>query len=281
MTTGHGAHERVYGWMLRIYPAAFRARHSAEMVQLFGDQLRDARSSGAPAGVAGVWLRAVPDLVRTAASEHLRRGRRVAHSMGDAPSTSSRLLGLAGILGGIVLLAAFVIDIAPGFNLVRGALFNVGAMAIVIGVYRRHASPASGLVRLGAISALLANGWYLAMIVLSIDRPQLPQADPEFRLVGFYAAVAMWLADAAFGLVTLRSGAITHWGAGALAIGSVLAITGIDRLGLTSTAHPTIFGPLALGGIVLNGIAWIVLGLDVAFRRRASDVLPQEPRSAI
>jgi hypothetical protein len=278
MSPAAGPHERLYRWLLHVYPSSFRTRHADEMVQLFGDQLRDARSSGAAAGAAGVWLRAVPDLVRTAASEHLRRGRPVAHSMGDAPSTSSRLLGLAGIVGGIVLLAAFLIDIAPGVNAVRGALFNVGAMAVVIGVYRRHASPASALARLVAISAVLANGWYLAMILLSIDRPQLPQADPEFRLVGFYAAVAMWLADAAFGLVTLRSGAITRWGALALAVGSVLAITGIDRLALTSTEHPTIFGPLALGGIALNGIAWIVLGLDVAFRRRASQAQQLEAR---
>ena len=62
-----------------------------------------------------------------------------------------------------------------------------------------------------------------------------------------------------------------------VAIGSVLAITGIDRLELVQ-ANPTIFGPLSLAGIILNALGWILLGLDVATRRRASDAQPQEVR---
>jgi hypothetical protein len=77
------------------------------------------------------------------------------------------------------------------------------------------------------------------------------------------------LTDAAFGLVTLRLGVVTRWGALALAIGSVLATTGNDRLGLTSAENPTIFGPLALAGIALTGIGWILLGFDIATRGRA------------
>jgi hypothetical protein len=94
----------------------------------------------------------------------------------------------------------------------------------------------------------------------------------------FFAAPAMWLTDAAFGLVTLRLGVVARWGAFALAIGSVLAILGMDHLGLTSATNPTIFRTFALAGIALNGLGWILLGLDVATRRRA---LPEaEPRGA-
>ena len=64
--------------------------------------------------------------------------------------------------------------------------------------------------------------------------------------------------------MTLRSGFAARWGALALAIGSVLALTGMDRLELTSVANPTIFGPLSLIGIALNGLGWILLGLDLA-----------------
>ena len=116
------------------------------------------------------------------------------------------------------------------------------------------------------------------MILLSIGRPQPPQGDPDFRLVGFFAGLSMWLADATFGLVTLRIGMVTRWGALALAIGSVLAITGMDRLQLTSEANPTIFGPLSQVGIVLHAIGWILLGLDMATRRRASETQPQGAR---
>ena len=158
MTPRSGGHERVYRWLLRLYPSVFRVRFADEMVQLFSDQLRDARQADAPAAAAGTWLRTLGDLFLTAASEHTRRDRTVAHSLAtSSPSTSSRVLGLAGILGGAVLLAAFVIDIAPELNIWRLVLFNVGAIAIVIGVHRRQASAAPRLALAVAAAAVLAN----------------------------------------------------------------------------------------------------------------------------
>jgi hypothetical protein len=268
----------MYRWLLRLNPVGFRARFSDEMVQLFGDQLREARLSRVPAGAARTWLRTLGDLAVTAASEHSRRDRTVAHSLATSPSTSSRVLGLVGVLGGAVLLAAFVVDIAPDLNVFRLVLFNAGAMAIVLAVHRRQAWAGPRLALLAAVPAFLANAWYLGMVLLAVGRPQPPLEDSDFRLVWFFAGVAMWLTDAAFGLVSLRLGVVTRWGALALTIGSVLAITGIDRLGLTSTANPTIFGSLSLAGVVLNGIGWILLGLDVALRWRPSETQPQEVR---
>ena len=260
------AHERAYRWLLHLYPAEFRARFEDDLVQLFGDRLRDARSSRASGGVGITWLGTLGDLVATAATEHARKNRMVAHSLATtSPSTASRALGLAGILGGVVLLAAFLFEISPELNAVRIYLFLIGALAIVIGVHRRQASVAPMVALLGAVPALLANAWYLAMMVLATGRAQLFAGD--FGLVFFAAAVAMHLTGAAFGLVTLRLGVVSRWGALALANGSVLAFTGIDRLGLTST----IFGPLSQVGVVLTGIGWILLGLDLATRRRPSE----------
>ena len=279
MTLRDGAQERVYRGFLRLYPAAFRARFSDEMVQLFGDQLRDARTGGGLGGAARTWLRTLGDLAVTAAAEHVRRDRTVAHSLAAAPSIASRALGLAGILGGGLLLAAFVVEIDPNLNNVRLVLFNVGAMAIVIAVHRRQALASRGLALAAAVPAILANAWYSVMVVLATSRPA-PFAG-DFGLVFFFAGAAMWLTDAAFGLVTLRLGVVARWGALALAIGSVLAFTGMDRLELSPRDNPTIFGPLALAGIALNGIGWILLGLDVATRRRASEASPPEVRPGI
>ena len=80
---------------------------------------------------------------------------------------------------------------------------------------------------------------------------------------------AWWLADAAFGFVALRLGAVTRWGALALGVGSLLAILGIGQLELTSPENPTFFGPIALTGVALNGVAWILLGLDLVLDGRA------------
>lgn len=181
-------------------------------------------------------------------------------------SASNRALGVAGILGGAVLLAAFVIEIAPDVNNIRLVLFNLGAIAVVVAVQRRQLAASSTLARTVAGATVAANALYLALVILSVGRPN-PFAG-DFGLAFFYAAVALWLADAAFGLVLLRQDAVTRFGALALAIGSVLAFTGIDRLGLTSASNPTIFGPLALIGIALNGLGWILLGFDVATRAR-------------
>ncbi len=268
MIPRNAGHERVYRGLLRLYPAAFRDRFAKEMVQLFSDQLRDARTDGAPARIASTWLKTLGDLAVTAASEHTGRDRTVAHALTISPSNSSRVLGLVGILGGVILIAGFVgafpWDSPEAVNL-RIVLFNVGAIAIVIAVHRRQASVAPVLALLAAVPALLANGWYIAWLVLS------PSGD--FGLIGFFGGIALWLADAWFGLVTLRLGVVSRLGALALVIGSVLALTGIDRLGLT-----TIFGPLSQVGSVLNGLGWILLGLDVAIRRRVPDTQPQQVR---
>ena len=104
-----------------------------------------------------------------------------------------------------------------------------------------------------------------------------PILGADLGLVFFAASLSTWLADAAFGLVALRLGVVSRLGALALAIGSILAVTGMDRLGLTSADGPTIFGPLALAGIALSGIGWILLGLDVAIRRRASEAPREAP----
>ena len=272
--------ERLYRGLLHLYPARFRARFADDMVQLFGDQMRSARSEGPPVAVAGTWLRAIADLAVTAASEHIRRDRTVGHSLTVSPSNFSRLLGLIGILGGLALLLPFLPVLLPFdlngdlFNL-RLALFNIGAIAIVIAVHRRQAPAAPRLALLASVATITANALYLAATVLLVSQPGQP-GPGDFGLVYFYLGLALWLTDAAFGLVTLRLGVMARWGAIALAIGSLLAILGMDRLELTSQTNPTIFGTLALAGIALNGIGWILLGLDVAMRRRAAKVVSPE-----
>lgn len=67
------ASERVYRWLLRVFPGAFRAHYEEEMVRLFLDQLRDARGSGRAWDRAGLWLHSVGDVLSSGPAEHLRR----------------------------------------------------------------------------------------------------------------------------------------------------------------------------------------------------------------
>ena len=267
MAAGDGGSERVYRSLLRLYPAEFRGRFGDEMVQLFADQLRDARGDEARAGTARTWLRTLGDLGVTAAAEHARRDRTVAHSLAAAPPLGIRLLGLLGILGGLVLVAAFIIDIAPGLNFVRLVLFNAGAIAIGLALYPRLSARSRRLSVAVVTPLILANAWYLAMVLLSIGRPQFPEPDHAFRVVMNYASAAMWLTDAAFGFTLWRAGVASRWSGLGLGFGSMFGFLGIGALDLVTGDLAWFFSPAALAGIGVNGLAWILLGFDIARRR--------------
>jgi hypothetical protein len=180
---------------------------------------------------------------------------------------ATRLAGLAGVVGGAGLLAVFVVDIPPGLNDVRLTLFFVGAMAVSATTYASLAASWRGVARVAVGLVLISNAWGLAMSAISAEL-SIPVGPGTFGLVYFGAGLAWWVADALFGFVALRLDGWARLGALALGMGSLLAITGMDRLELTSAQHPTIFGPIALVGIALNGIGWIVLGLWVVVGRR-------------
>jgi hypothetical protein len=179
----------------------------------------------------------------------------------DAPPLAARGLGVVGILGGLVLLAAFVVNVPPALNSVRLVMFGAGSIAIAVTTYGRHAAASRRLALAATIPIILANGWSIVWVLLAAGRDR-PFAG-DFGLVGFWVGVAVWLADAWFGLVALRLGAVWRPAASILVVGSLMAITGMDRLELTSQANPTIFTPLSLTGIALNGLAWVLLGIDV------------------
>lgn len=269
--------ERVYLRLLHLYPAQFRQRYGSAMVQLFADQLRDARSARAPGGLVLTWLRTVTDLAATATLEHTRRENTVAHSVEIyQPTAVTRVLGLLGVIGGALLLAAFAswdpfADLAA--NTVRLFLFTVGGMAIALALYRRQAAIAPRLTLVVTAAVVLAAIWNIAHLVIALG-----QEHPFGGTIGFVyflAELALWLTSAAFGVAALRIGAAARglpaWLAGAvrigaltLAVGSLLAILGMDRLELIRSAA---FGDqvqsTALLGIFLNGADWILLGLGV------------------
>jgi len=173
------------------------------------------------------------------------------------------MLGALGVAGGLGLLLAYILDIPTAWNTLRLVLFCGGAIAIAIATHGRHAAASRPLALAGTVPLVVANGWYIAWVLLAVGRER-PFAG-DFGLVGFWAGLAFWLADAWFGLIALRLGVVWLWAALILVAGSLMAIAGMDRLELTSPANPTIFGSIALMGVALNGLAWVLLGLPIAF----------------
>lgn len=183
-----------------------------------------------------------------------------------APSAAVRVAGWLGLLGGAALLAAFAIEIPHALNGVRLVLFFGGAIAVGAAIYPWLAVRARAVARPAVGFVVVANAWGLAMTLVSIAFA-IPVGPGTFGVLFFWAGLAWWLADALFGLVAVRIGGWPRLGALVLSVGSILALTGMDRLELTTRANPTIFLPLSLIGIALNGMGWIVLGVWLINRR--------------
>ena len=260
MTARRASHAGIYRILLKLYPADFRAHYSEQMVQLFSDQLRDE-------GARRSWLTALMDIPSSAASEHLRRSRKVAHSATLAPTPTSRILGILGVIGGLVLLAAFVIDISPDNNNFRLILFNLGAIGVVLAVHRVQSAVSPRLALAGALPALIANALNMFPIVRQVTLPGEPLV-PGF--VWIVVAGVMWLTDMWFGVITLRLGVVGQIGAIALIVGSFFAFIGQDIVGINQEG--TLLNALIMTGLAIHGLGWILLGLDVALRRRPAPV---------
>lgn len=215
---------------------------------------RSDRTSG---GMALAFMSLLVDVLATAPGEHLRRNRTVAHSLAPRPSLTTRAFGLAGVGAGLAILAAFVVSLPEAWFFWRIVVFAIGVIAIGIGIHLRQ-SPRARSISLGVTGALIvANVAYLITIVVF----------PPGHVAGFWAGLVLWLAGAAFGLAAALIGELSRIGGWAVAVGSLLTLTGIDRLGLVSQANPTVFNTLSQVGIMTMAAGWIVLGLDVALRR--------------
>lgn len=183
-----------------------------------------------------------------------------------------RALGLLGILGGGILLSAFLPVALPwtpdAFNL-RLVVYGIGAMAVIVGVHRRHMDSGPALAWSAAIPAFVAHATYTVLVIVAVSQPgQVGAGDygPWFAT----AAMGMWLADAWFGVVIVRLGISDRWAGLALAIGSPLTLLGIDRLGLVDGPIGSIIGPIALTGVALNGLGWVLLGIDLVRQAKAN-----------
>jgi hypothetical protein len=276
--------ERVYVGLLRLYPIDVRARFGGEMVVLFGDQLRDARASSGKRGVAATWIRTLIDLARSAVGEHLRRDRTVAQTLtAFEPTRSTRLLGLAGVAGGVGLLWAFI-SLNPfgdrSVNAVRLATFWLGGMAIATALHRRLAAGSPRLAAFATAAVLIIGLWNVLWVMLSITQEN-PHADAfgGIGIVGlivgwwvqaFYGATLLWLASQASGL-TRQLRTVTRLAALAVVVGGPLAFLGINDRELANwSEHGFAFTTFGQIGLILTGGGWIVLGVSLLLAGRRS-----------
>ena len=193
----------------------------------------------------------------------------MAHSITLPPTPVSRILGLLGAIGGGLLLLGFInLDAwTPDLFNLRLVLFNLGAIAVGVGAYQRHAAVSRWLALSSSIPVVIANLVYLAFTIRLVAQPgQLGPGDYQPLNLLLLAASAMWLSDAWFGLVSFRLRVLNRWSSFALLIGSVAAFAGAANFGLAPEG--SLASKIILAGIAVHGLAWILLGLEIALRRR-------------
>jgi hypothetical protein len=123
-------HQRVYGWLLVLYPPAFRRDWGPAMVQLFGDQLRHPHRPGRTVG-ARVWLRALDDLLTSVPRQRWEAFMEETSTLHRAALVAAALAVVTALGTGLAVLAA---GIGPAVPL--AILF-----VVVLLVYRRQLRP--------------------------------------------------------------------------------------------------------------------------------------------
>ena len=193
----------------------------------------------------------------------------MAHSMTLAPTAAGRILGLLGVIGGAFLLLGYInLDAwTPDLFNLRLLAFNLGAIAVGLAAYGRHAMVSGPLALASSIPVIAANAAYMLFTLKLVAGPgQLGPGDFQPIDLFILTAAAMWLSDAWFGLVALRLGMLNRWSALALLIGSVAAFVGMGNFGLAPNG--SVMEKVILTGVALHGLGWILLGLEIALKRR-------------
>ena len=191
------------------------------------------------------------------------------------PTRSMRFLGLFGILGAILLLWAFS-SFNPfqdqRVNSVRLTLFALAGAAISLAFYRRQALAAPTLALLTTAAVVIGGIWSASWGVLANGVPSPNMG--TFGLIGLFANIALWVTPTIWAIGMLHTGAawqgmspnrarLTRVGVWLL-IGSVVAWMGDDRLGMVDSLWGEMWQAIAITGVALNGVGWLILGAVLA-----------------
>lgn len=66
------ASQKVFARLVRLYPRGFRKEYGRQITQIFRDCSKEALSTAGLNGLIHLWLTTLPDLIKTAAQEHLK-----------------------------------------------------------------------------------------------------------------------------------------------------------------------------------------------------------------
>lgn len=178
--------ERIYHFLLRAYPPAFRAEYGKEMVLLFRDQCRES-----DVRTLGFWAAVISDVVRSAPALRVEAGRTRASENTRTIEVFMKLVAMLSlVLGGFGILNAVNEWVAASHGVVGGT----HALAVALGVFASALLLGAGVaillrMRQAARVALLAS---LALIVAA--RLMFPWMSILSQLVGIGLPVVLLIA---------------------------------------------------------------------------------------
>lgn len=184
-------HVGAYRFLIRVYPAAFRTAYEDQMVGLFMDQLRDARSAGNTTAVARLWAGALGDIFATALSQHLRKESPVLQPVDpvsvEAPPARPGMQRIAvGVATVPIVLWAVLWLVAPGF---MEPIFSIPPAILGLPAGLVVSAFAGGMAGFGWLVARHARSRAIAVGALVF------LTTPALALIVMTPALVLWASD--------------------------------------------------------------------------------------
>lgn len=231
-----GVSQRVFARLLHLYPPTFRRQYGEQVVQVFRDCSRDALAAQGASGLMLLWASTLPDLLKTAAQEHLKE-LHMSKFLSDSKLRKQFAFVLCLPLAAITLLSALGVD--PGSLPLPGGPGIISGIALLMMLF--------GLWLYGAptgLSALLGLLITLPFAVMELLNRRGYGEDFPFPLFGI-----MWLMGAVFTAILipvtkdLRSGESlkTNW-ASLLVRGVILVGVIVGWVTLVADQMPCFLG---------------------------------------
>ncbi|MBP6015148.1 MAG: hypothetical protein KA586_00355 [Candidatus Promineofilum sp.] len=240
--------ERIYGFLLKLYPQRFRQEFGEEMAYVFSESLRDICTGDGDQGIASLWGRTIVDAGKSLIIQHIENQKE-----GDAMNTKS-IVRVAIATGLILLVPLIAMQITDEMNWGLFDFVFTGALLFVAGLAYEAISKKSGnTVYRSAFAIAIATAAFLFFSNLAVG---IIGSEDELANVMYFGVIAV----AIIGSVLARfrpSGMARAMFATALAQASTVAIALI--FGMYRYPEGSVIEIFAVNGFFMMG--WVVSGL--------------------
>ena len=153
--------QRLYRWLLHLYPQAYRATYESEMFHLFTDQCREVYAHRGRMGILTLWLRTLVDVGVTVVREHLSDPHARAGLLDAVPNRPLPWKGvLLVLIPGLIFFVSQIEQVTSNNDwfflaFYRAGYFLILPVLLVWLVTRRF--PVWGLIPLGLLYETVVN----------------------------------------------------------------------------------------------------------------------------